>query len=171
MTLPVKAKETLHRYLQLAREALLGKLDGLSDYDIHRPMPSPGTNLLGPVKHTASIELGYLGDTFGRGSDIALPWFADDAEPNADMWATAQQSREDIVAVGLLPGHRTALGTRTPRPTQPMRAGSGRRAEDPSAGACSSSCRTSGITCSPNRSTSSRTCRKPSRNRSTPARL
>ncbi len=28
-----------------------------------------------------------------------FPWFAEDAEPNADMWATADESREQIVAL------------------------------------------------------------------------
>ena len=88
-------KADLHRYLQIAREALLWKLDGLSEYDIRRPMVPTGTNLLGLVKHVASVELGYLGDTFGRPSGEPLPWFAEDAEPNADMWATADESRED----------------------------------------------------------------------------
>ena len=92
-------KADLHRYLQIAREALLWKLDGLSEYDIRRPMVPTGTNLLGLVKHVASVELGYLGDTFGRPSGEPLPWFEDDAEPNADMWATADESREDIVGL------------------------------------------------------------------------
>ena len=90
-------KADLHRYLQAAREALLWKLDGLSEYDVRRPMTPTGTNLLGIVKHVASVELGYLGDIFGRPSGIALPWFADDAEPNADMWATPDETRADIV--------------------------------------------------------------------------
>jgi uncharacterized damage-inducible protein DinB len=92
-------KADLHRYLQAAREALLWKLEGLSDYDIRRPLTPTGTNLLGLVKHLASVELGYLGDTFGRASGESLPWFADDAEPNADMWATADESREQIVGL------------------------------------------------------------------------
>ncbi|GIH22110.1 hypothetical protein Aph01nite_04200 [Acrocarpospora phusangensis] len=92
-------KADLHRYLQTAREALLWKLDGLSEYDIRRPLTPTGTNLLGLVKHVASVELGYFGDTFGRPSPEPLPWFADDAEPNADMWATADESREQIVAL------------------------------------------------------------------------
>jgi uncharacterized damage-inducible protein DinB len=90
-------KADLHRYLQTAREALLWKLDGLSEYDIRRPMTPTGTNLLGLVKHVASVELGYLGETFDRPSDEQLPWFDDGAERNADMWATADQSRQDIV--------------------------------------------------------------------------
>src|SRR3954462_4597570 len=61
-------KSQLHRYLKHAREAVLWKLDGLSEYDIRRPMTPTGTNLLGLVKHVASVEAGYLarpsGDPF-----------------------------------------------------------------------------------------------------------
>ncbi|HWL99183.1 MAG TPA: DinB family protein [Nocardioidaceae bacterium] len=92
-------KADLHRYLQTGRDALLWKLDGLSEYDVRRPMVPTGTNLLGLVKHVASVEIGYFGETFGRPSDEPLPWFADDAEDNADMWATADESREDIIGL------------------------------------------------------------------------
>ncbi len=92
------AKAELHLYLQGAREALLWKLDGLSEYDIRRPMTPTGTNLLGLVKHVTGAELGYLGDTFGRPSGKLAQWSDENAEPNADMWATAEESREFIVA-------------------------------------------------------------------------
>lgn len=53
------------------------KLDGLSDYDLRRPLTPTGTNLLGLVKHLASVELGYFGETFGRpsggGAALAAP--------------------------------------------------------------------------------------------------
>ena len=91
------AKDDLHRYLRHGRDALLWKLEGLSEYDIRRPMTPTGTNLLGLVKHVASMELGYFGDTFGRPSPVPLPWLDEDAEPNADMWATAAESRAQIV--------------------------------------------------------------------------
>src|SRR3954453_11309490 len=91
------AKTDLHRYLQTARETLLWKLGGLSEYDIRRPLTPTGTNLLGLVKHVASMEVGYLGDTFGRPSGEPLPWLEEGAELNADMWATADESREHIV--------------------------------------------------------------------------
>jgi len=92
-------KADLHRYLQIARDALLWKVDGLSEYDIRRPLVPTGTNLLGLVKHMASVEAGYLGDTFGRPFGEPLPWFYEDAEPNADMWATAEESRDQIVGL------------------------------------------------------------------------
>ena len=88
----------LHGYLQAARDALLWKLEGVSEYDARRPLVASGTNLLGIVKHVASVEAGYLGDTFGRPFPEPLPWMDfDAAEPNADMWATADESRESIV--------------------------------------------------------------------------
>jgi hypothetical protein len=92
-------KAHLHRYLQVARDVLVWKLDGLSEYDIRRPLTPTGTNLLGLIKHVASVELGYFGDTFGRPSGELLPWFEDGAEPNADMWATAGESRDQIVGL------------------------------------------------------------------------
>ncbi|MFG2817358.1 DinB family protein [Streptomyces sp. NPDC048410] len=92
-------KADLLRYLRSAREALLWKLDGLSEYDARRPLTPTGTNLLGLVKHAAGIELGYLGDTFGRPSGEPLPWLTEAAETNADMWATAEESRADIVGL------------------------------------------------------------------------
>jgi uncharacterized damage-inducible protein DinB len=93
------SKSLLHRYLQEGRDALLWKLEGISEYDLRRPLVPTGTNLLGLVKHVASVEAGYLGDVFGRPFSEPLPWMDDDAEPNADLWATLHESREDIVGL------------------------------------------------------------------------
>lgn len=90
-------KADLLRYLQGGREAVLWKLDGLSEYDLRRPLTPTGTNLLGLVKHLASVELGYFGETFGRPSGIPLPWFEEGAEPNADLWATPDETSEQII--------------------------------------------------------------------------
>lgn len=91
------AKSDLHRYLKRAREALLWKLDGLCEYDAHRPMTPTGTNLLGLLKHVASVQAGYLGETFDRPFPEPVPWLDDGAEPNADMWAAEDESREMII--------------------------------------------------------------------------
>jgi uncharacterized damage-inducible protein DinB len=90
-------KDDLRHYLQTAREALLWKLEGLSEYDARRPLVPTGTNLLGLVKHVAAVEAGYLGATFGRPFPEPIPWDAEDAEPNADMWARPEESRQGIV--------------------------------------------------------------------------
>jgi len=102
-------KADLRRYLQMARDALLWKLDGLSEYQVRRPMTPTGTNLLGLVKHAATVEIGYFGDTFSRPFGEHLPWMPDvgdfDADalgPDvlvADLWASADESREEIVAL------------------------------------------------------------------------
>jgi uncharacterized damage-inducible protein DinB len=94
---PPDAKATLHRYLVLARDSLLWKVEGLSEYDVRRPLVPTGTNLLGLLKHVASVAAGYYGETFGRPLDEPMPWLDDGADPNADMWVTADERREDIV--------------------------------------------------------------------------
>jgi uncharacterized damage-inducible protein DinB len=93
----VDQKAVLHDYLRRCRADLLGKLDGLSEYDVRRPMTPTGTNLLGLVKHVASVQLGYFGETFGRPADRVLPWLEEGADPEGDMWATADESREEII--------------------------------------------------------------------------
>jgi hypothetical protein len=90
-------KAELHRYLKMAWDSLLWKTEGLSEYNVRRPMTPTGTNLLGLLKHVASVSVGYLGDSFGRPFPEALPWFADGAEVNADMWVPADESRRFIL--------------------------------------------------------------------------
>ena len=51
------------------------------------------------VKHVASVEAGYLGDCFGFPFGELMPWFDEDAEPNADMWATTEESRDQIIGL------------------------------------------------------------------------
>ncbi|GAA0222008.1 hypothetical protein GCM10009539_03980 [Cryptosporangium japonicum] len=52
---------------------------------------------MGLVKHLAGVESGWFGLTFGR-PFRHLPWIDDqDADPNADMWATTEESRSEIV--------------------------------------------------------------------------
>ncbi|GAA2209597.1 DinB family protein [Nonomuraea monospora] len=97
--MPGMHKSDLHSYLRAARESLVWKLDGLAEYDVRRPLTPTGTNLLGLVKHLAGVELGYFGDCFDRPHGESLPWIEKAAEDNADMWATPDESREQIVAL------------------------------------------------------------------------
>jgi uncharacterized damage-inducible protein DinB len=92
-------KADLREYLQIARGAVLWKLDGLSEYDVRRPLTPTGTNLLGLVKHLANVEFGYFGLAFGRAPQEALSWCSDEAQPNDDMWARADETREEVVAL------------------------------------------------------------------------
>src|SRR3954453_14175730 len=95
-------KAALRHYLQSNREALLWKLDGLSERDLRMPRTPTGTNLAGIVKHCANVEVGYFGSTFGRAwpdpADpcyVALEVYADD--PQADMFLGADVSVSALV--------------------------------------------------------------------------
>ncbi|MCC2591890.1 DinB family protein [Tessaracoccus sp. OS52] len=90
-------KAVLWHYLRGSRQDLRWKLEGLSERQLRMPMTPTGTNLLGVLKHVSSVEVGYFTDCFARPSGIAMPWFDDDAEPNADMYATAEESVDDIL--------------------------------------------------------------------------
>ena len=91
------AKARLQEYLRQARTAVLGKLDGLSEYEVRRPRTPTGTNLLGLVKHLVGVEIGYFGDTFGRPFPEPPPWLLGDtactADPNIDMCADGRRDR------------------------------------------------------------------------------
>lgn len=90
-------KDALHDELRWAREAMLWKLDGLSEYDVRRPLTATGTNLLGLIKHLSMGESKYLGEVFGRPFHEHLPWWDDDAADHADKWATVDEARSEII--------------------------------------------------------------------------
>lgn len=92
-------KDDLQRYIQQARDALVWKLDGLSEYDVRRPLTPTGTNLLGIVKHLTGVEGVYLGVTFGRPFPEPFPWYDEGRDEGDDMWATPEESREDLLAL------------------------------------------------------------------------
>jgi len=107
------AKEHLHEALRHQRATILWKLEGLAEYDARRPLTPTGTNLLGLVKHLTITEAWYFGEVFGRPFAGRLPWRDDDADERADdakvaalfdhmwqladMWATEDESRVEIV--------------------------------------------------------------------------
>jgi hypothetical protein len=93
----VDQKAVLHRYLRQGREVVRWKLEGLGEYDVRRPMTPTGTNLLGLVKHLAIIDAEYFGEVFGRPFRETADWSATHLEPDADLWATAEETREQIL--------------------------------------------------------------------------
>ncbi len=93
------AKEHLHDHLRSVRESLVWKLDGLSEYDVRRPLTSTGTNLLGLVKHLAVWESRYFGEVFGRPFPESLPRWDDEAANHAAFWATEHETRDEIVGL------------------------------------------------------------------------
>jgi hypothetical protein len=95
----VFAKEHLHDRLRGVRESLVWKLDGLSDYDIRRPLTATGTNLVGLVKHAAVWESRYFGLVFNRPFPESLPRWDDKAARGTDLWATEHETRDDILGL------------------------------------------------------------------------
>ncbi|QRX91074.1 DinB family protein [Streptomyces noursei] len=89
------AKDNLHGRLRRDRKALLWKLDGLSEYDARRPLSVTGTNLLGLVKHVATVEARYFGEVFDRPSPEPLPRWQD--SNGSDLWATEDETRDQII--------------------------------------------------------------------------
>ena len=89
------AKGYLHEGLRRHRRALLWKLDGLSEYDARRPLTATGTNLLGLVKHVATVEARYFGEVFDRPSPEALPRWQD--HDGSDLWASEDETRDQII--------------------------------------------------------------------------
>jgi hypothetical protein len=93
------ASDLLH-YLQQSGDAVLRGLAGLDEYDARRPLTPSGSNILGLVKHLTGVETSYLGECVGRPSPVHLPWVDDGSIwDGADMWATADQSRDYIVGL------------------------------------------------------------------------
>ncbi|WP_327596545.1 DinB family protein [Streptomyces chartreusis] len=89
------AKDNLHGRLRRDRNTLLWKLDGLSEYDARRPLTATGTNLLGLVKHVATVEARYFGEVFDRPSPEPLCRWQD--SDGSDQWATEDETREQII--------------------------------------------------------------------------
>jgi len=80
--------------LETLSQAVLSKLDGLDEYSLRRPLTPTGSNLLGIVKHLASVQAGYLGDTFGRPWPDPMPWLSETSNVNEDMFATVDESSD-----------------------------------------------------------------------------
>ena len=88
-------KESLKVALDRHRDAVLWKLEGVSDQDLRRPLVPSGTNLLGLVKHLAAVEYGWFCDTFGRPTE-PLPF--DDDDPDADLRVRPEETTADVLA-------------------------------------------------------------------------
>jgi uncharacterized damage-inducible protein DinB len=100
MAEPGDEKTTLHRYLQAARDALVWKLDGLSERDARLPRTPTGNNLLGVLKHCLNVEVGYFGQTFGREFPTPGELVPDEAlerDPQADWYATADETKDGLI--------------------------------------------------------------------------
>ncbi|MFD1826946.1 MULTISPECIES: DinB family protein [Mumia] len=88
-------KESLYVALDRHRDAILWKIDGLSDDDLRRPIVPSGTTLLGMVKHLASVDYAWFCSTFGRES-LEVP--ADEDDWDADWRIEPWETTEGVLA-------------------------------------------------------------------------
>ncbi|MGY1653723.1 mycothiol transferase [Geodermatophilus sp. SYSU D01119] len=77
------------------------KLEGLSGYDVRRPLTATGTDLLGLLEHLACVQAGYLGGVMGRPFPEPMVWDDPDAGDD-DLWVHADD-REGRGGRGGLP--------------------------------------------------------------------
>ena len=89
-----ETKSELIESLATLNRAVLTKLDGLDEYSLRRPATPTGSNLLGIVKHLATVQAAYFGDTFARPWPEPMPWRRPGAAINDDMFATASETSE-----------------------------------------------------------------------------
>jgi uncharacterized damage-inducible protein DinB len=93
-------KATLQRYLQAARDALVWKLDGLSEQEARLPRTPTGNNLLGVLKHCLNVEAGYFGPTFRREFPTPHELVAAEVlerDPQADWYAAADETIDGVI--------------------------------------------------------------------------
>lgn len=105
-------KVLLHDHLKSARDALIWKVEGLSEAGRRRPMTPTGTNLIGMIKHMTWIEAWYLCEFFGR-ERPRLAWEGDvDAEwgHHSHMYAKPEETTEELIGAY---GATTAAADRT----------------------------------------------------------
>jgi hypothetical protein len=78
------------------------KLQGLSEYDLRRPMTRTATNLLGVAFHLAALIAEYFGETFGRPFPREDEFYYrtdENADQQDDMWVRPECSPEWVVGL------------------------------------------------------------------------
>lgn len=110
--------ESLLETLSVHRSAVLWKTEGLSEWDLRRPLTPTGTSILGLVKHLATMESQYFGACLGR-DHVAIPWAGelDSAEPSrlgtsVDLVALPSESSEMLIDLYRRAGEATDAALR-----------------------------------------------------------
>lgn len=73
-------QQVLSEFLEQQRDAVVWKLDGLTDDQLRQPTRPGGIYLLGLVKHLAGAEFYWLCDLFGRPAEPVSLAASDDVE-------------------------------------------------------------------------------------------
>jgi uncharacterized damage-inducible protein DinB len=100
--MPADPKSTLKSYIDARREALISKVEDLSEREARLPRTPTGTNLLGIIKHVTGVEAVYLGSTFDRPfpePEALIPDAVFEVDPQADWYATEDETLEGIIGL------------------------------------------------------------------------
>lgn len=90
--------QLLPAYLDAYREAVLNKLDGLTEEQLRAAVLPSGWSPLGLVKHLANVERRWLQWGFA-GEDIADPWpDTDPADPDAPWYLAGTDTVHGVLA-------------------------------------------------------------------------
>lgn len=93
-------KAIWQRYYKERRDALISKVEDLSEYEARRPRTPTGTSLIGIIKHVLNVEAVYLGATFERPfpqADELVGDAAYEADLQADWYATADETTAGLI--------------------------------------------------------------------------
>jgi uncharacterized damage-inducible protein DinB len=91
--LDARREALISKVEDLSDEALISKVEDLSDREARLPRTPTGTNLLGIIKHVTHVEAAYLGTTFDRPFPHAEELVPDTAiDPQADWYATEDET-------------------------------------------------------------------------------
>jgi uncharacterized damage-inducible protein DinB len=88
-------KDILQVSMDRHRDAVLWKLEGLSDEQLRAKLVPSGTSLLGLVKHLGAVEYGWFCETFGVPTE-PLPF--DEQDPEADLRIEPDETTADVLA-------------------------------------------------------------------------
>lgn len=88
-------QESLLAALERHRDAILWKIDGLTDEQLRTAMTPSGLSPIGLVKHLAAVEYGWFCAPFGRPHET-LPF--DDDDENADLILADDETTDDVLA-------------------------------------------------------------------------
>jgi uncharacterized damage-inducible protein DinB len=92
-------RQALSGWLDYHRATLLGKLDGLDDEQLRRPMVPSGVCLLGLVKHLTAVEHGWFVVNFAQTGESHLFVGPDGSEAD---FAIEEGETTDAVVAGYL---------------------------------------------------------------------
>jgi len=88
-------RSSLRAFLDEQRDAVVRKIEGITEEEARRSLVASGTSLAGIVKHLAYVERFWFQRMFS-GHDVEFPWSEDD--PDADWRVESWETVSGLVA-------------------------------------------------------------------------